>query len=63
MTVSKTVETFGRLDIVVNFSASVRIIGTATQFSEEDWDQVLDTNLNGTFLVSKAAIDPNLDRA
>ena len=62
MTVSKTVETFGRLDIVVN-SASVRIIGTATQFSEEDWDQVLDTNLNGTFLVSKAAIDPNLDRA
>ncbi len=51
----KTVETFGRVDIVVN-SAGVRIMGTATEISEEEWDRVLDTNLKGTFLVSRAAI-------
>ena len=51
----KTVEAFGRLDIVVN-SAGVRIMGTATEICEEDWDRVLDTNLKGTFLVSRAAI-------
>ena len=51
----KTVETFARIDIVVN-SAGVRIMGTATEISEEEWDRVLDTNLKGTFLVSRAAI-------
>ena len=53
--ITKTVETFGKVDIVVN-SAGVRIMGTATEISEEDWDRVLDTNLKGTFLVSRAVI-------
>ena len=58
--IAKTVEAFGRLDIVVN-SAGVRIYGTATEISEEEWDRVLDTNLKGTFLVSRAAI-PEMHR-
>ncbi len=59
--VSMAVESFNRLDVVVN-SAGVRIMGTATEISEEDWDQVLDTNLKGTFLVSRAAI-PEMRRS
>ena len=53
--VDQTVQAYGRLDIVVN-CAAVRITGTATDISVEDWDAVLDTNLRGTFLVSRAAI-------
>ena len=53
--VAQTVGAYGRLDIVVN-SAGARITGTATDISEEEWDWVVDTNLKGTFLVSRAAI-------
>lgn len=53
--IEEAVHSFSRLDIVVN-SAAVRITGTATDISEEEWDRVLDTNLKGTFLVSRAAI-------
>ena len=58
--VAKVISSFGALDIVVN-SAGIRITGTATDISKEDWDAVLGTNLTGTFLVSRAAI-PELRR-
>jgi NAD(P)-dependent dehydrogenase (short-subunit alcohol dehydrogenase family) len=41
------------VDILVN-SAGVNIRGTADQLSEEDWDTVIDINLKGTFLCSRA---------
>jgi NAD(P)-dependent dehydrogenase (short-subunit alcohol dehydrogenase family) len=58
--VAATVRAFGGLDIVVN-SAGVRSTGTAPGISEEEWDVVLDTNLKGAFLVSRASI-PELRR-
>ncbi len=58
--VAKAVLSFGGLDIVVN-SAGIRLTGTATEISKEVWDAVIDTNLTGTFLVSRAAI-PELCR-
>ena len=58
--VAKAIHSFGGLDIVVN-SAGIRITGTATEISKEEWDAVLGTNLTGTFLVSRAAI-PELRR-
>lgn len=53
--VAEAVRAFGGVDIAVN-SAGIRITGTATEITEEQWDAVLDTNLKGTFLVSRAAI-------
>lgn len=53
--IARTISSFGGLDIVVN-SAGVRLTGTATEISKDDWDTVIDTNLTGTFLVSRAAI-------
>lgn len=44
-------ETRGPLDIVVN-NAGVAISKAALQQTEEDWDQVLDTNLKGSWLVA-----------
>jgi 3-oxoacyl-[acyl-carrier protein] reductase len=45
---------FGRLDIVVN-NAGITRDGLIIRMSEEDWDAVLDINLKGTFLTTKAA--------
>lgn len=45
----------GRVDVLVN-NAGVTRDGLLMRMSEQDWDTVLDTNLKGAFLVSKALI-------
>ena len=54
--VDSTVKTFGRIDILFN-NAGVYIEKVAEDTSEQEWDKVIDTNLKGTFLVSKHAIN------
>ena len=44
---------FGHLDVLVN-NAGITKDGLIARMSEEDWDAVLDINLKGTFLFSKA---------
>lgn len=53
--VGETVRRFDRLDVLVN-SAGVLVIGDVLSLAENDWDRCLDTNLKGTFLVSKHAV-------
>ena len=48
------VEHFGRLDIWVN-NAGVNVIRPAAELTAEDWQRVIDTNLNGCFYGSQAA--------
>jgi NAD(P)-dependent dehydrogenase (short-subunit alcohol dehydrogenase family) len=43
----------GSIDILVN-NAGTNIRGKVTELSEADWDTVVDTNLKGPFLCSKA---------
>jgi 3-oxoacyl-[acyl-carrier protein] reductase len=50
----KTVEKFGRVDIVVN-NAGVTRDNLLVRLDEKDWDLVLDINLKGAFFVTKAA--------
>ena len=57
--VKSTVERFGGLDIVVN-NAGITRDGLLMRMSEADWDAVHNTNLRGTFLVTKAAMRPLL---
>ncbi|MCU0770322.1 MAG: 3-oxoacyl-[acyl-carrier-protein] reductase [Verrucomicrobia bacterium] len=45
----------GRVDILVN-NAGVTRDGLLMRMSEEDWDTVLDTNLRGAFLFTKAFV-------
>ncbi len=49
----KILESAGRVDILVN-NAGVTRDGLLMRMSEQDWDTVLNTNLKGAFLVTKA---------
>jgi NAD(P)-dependent dehydrogenase (short-subunit alcohol dehydrogenase family) len=52
----KTIERFGRIDILINNAAIFANLGKKPFFeiSSEEWDQVLGINLKGTFLCCKA---------
>ncbi|MGB5461557.1 MAG: SDR family NAD(P)-dependent oxidoreductase, partial [Eudoraea sp.] len=51
--VAHTIEIFGRLDYAINNAGIEGKLNGITDLSEEDWDQVLDINLKGTFLCMK----------
>ena len=53
--VAFTREHFGRLQVLVN-NAGVWLAGSVEETSEADWDRVLEVNLKGVFLMSKAAV-------
>jgi 3-oxoacyl-[acyl-carrier protein] reductase len=50
----KVLQRFGRIDIVVN-NAGITRDTLIMRMDEKDWDLVLDINLKGAFLVTKAA--------
>ena len=52
--VSQAVDELGGLDILVNNAGIIRR-SDALEFSEEDWDAVIDTNLKSLFFLSQAA--------
>lgn len=49
-----TEEAFGGVDVVVN-TAGVMILGPIAEYSLEDFDKIVRTNLRGTFVVSQQA--------
>jgi len=53
--VDETIKAFKRLDILFN-NAGVFFPHTVTDSTEEEWDQTLDVNLKGTYLMSKFAL-------
>ena len=57
--VDATVKSLGGIDILVN-NAGITRDNLLMRLSEDDWDAVLDTNLKGAFLCTKAAIRPML---
>jgi 2-deoxy-D-gluconate 3-dehydrogenase len=52
--INKTVETFGRLDILVNNAGIIRR-NQSIDFTEKDWDDVMNVNLKTLFFLSQAA--------
>jgi len=55
--IDAVVSELGRLDILVN-NSGIFPITQITRISEEEWDQVIATNLKGVFLCSQAALTP-----
>ncbi len=53
--INLTTEKFGKVDILVN-NAGIYMQKSLTDFTEQEFDRVLDINLKGVFLCSKAAV-------
>ncbi len=59
--VERTRKTFGPIDILVN-NAGIGVFGPVHETSEANWDAVLDTNLKGAFLASRAVAPEMIER-
>lgn len=55
--VKEALEKFGRIDVLVN-NAGVTKDGLLMRMSDADWDLVVDINLKGTFLFTRAVARP-----
>ena len=55
--VKAVIEKFGRIDIMVN-NAGITKDGLLMRMTDADWDAVIDTNLKGTFLFTRAVTRP-----
>lgn len=51
--VNETLKKFGRVDVLVNV-AGVLTVAPIVELSEEDWDFIMEVNIKGTFLCSRA---------
>ena len=58
---AKVEETLGPISILVN-NAGITVIGGVLDQAPEDWDQVIETNLNACFLLSKLAAQSMVKR-
>ncbi len=53
--ISEVVKIFGSLDVLVN-NAGITKDNLTVRMSEQEWDDVLNVNLKGTFLMAKATL-------
>lgn len=51
----EAIRRFGRVDVLVN-NAGIYPLSAAAEMAEEEWDRVIDTNLGGNFLCSRAVV-------
>lgn len=54
--VARTVELFGGVDVLIN-SAGIYVEGAITSTNEKTFDDIIDTNVKGTFFTTRAAVD------
>jgi gluconate 5-dehydrogenase len=59
--VQATKDEYGKIDILVN-NAGLNIRSPSIEFSPEDWDTVLDTNLKGSFFCAQAVAKEMIKR-
>lgn len=55
--IAKVIEKYGKIDILIN-NAGITRDGLLMKMKESDWQSVLDVNLKGVFLCTKAVVRP-----
>ena len=53
--IDKCIEVYGRIDILVNNAGTIRR-SPITEFTDKDWEEVIDINLNSIYYLSQAAV-------
>ena len=59
--VAKTVEAFGRIDVLVNNAAHQMTFNAPEEISDEEWDRTFATNISAMFYLTKATL-PHMPR-
>ena len=59
--VAQTLERFGRIDILINNAGTIRR-APAADYSDEDWDAVIEVNLSSVFRLSRLAGKQMIER-
>lgn len=59
--VNSIISDFGKIDILVN-NAGIALPTKTLELSEEEWDRLININLKGAFLVSKAVLKHMVER-
>lgn len=60
--VQKTIETYGKIDILVNNAATNPIFGPVIDSEPPVWDKIFDVNVKGYFFLAKEAANHMKDR-
>jgi len=60
--VDQSLQVFGHIDILVNNSGIAGKAAPLWELEDSEWDEALDTNLKGPFLLSKAVIPSMISR-
>jgi len=59
--IEEVIERYGRLDILVN-NAGITVDKSVRKMTPQEWDHVIEVNLNGAFYMSRAALQHMIDR-
>jgi acetoacetyl-CoA reductase len=59
--IEEVIERYGRLDILVN-NAGITVDKSVRRMTPQEWDHVIEVNLNGAFYMSRAALQHMIDR-
>lgn len=54
--VKATVDTFGRIDVLVNNAAYQKSYDSLEEITDDDWDKTFSTNIGAMFRITKAAL-------
>jgi 3-oxoacyl-[acyl-carrier protein] reductase len=61
MQIQRLIDTFGSFDILVN-NAGIAAFGSFVEMPENDWEDIIRTNLFGPYYVSKAVVPSMIER-